>query len=576
MISFFRKFLIRTRLYTLLFLFALVLGWISWYANDTLDAIGLKFSSRTAAAFAGANDASRAAQAVLQLSIFLNEGGMSGEMYLEGLNEQMEKVLTHVKSYGTTIEDSQDKVNFENVQALLPKWRSGIDDIISGYRSGVDREALLKLLAKDLDVRIAMVDALVVLQDYNSEMSRLQNNALLQEADAAGDLCGIISMVSLAVFLFLGICIVFSITRPLRDFAVYTSHIAQTLDLSNDVPVKANDEIGGVSRAVQTLIRAVRTTLLEVSEVGGQVLEEAQSFAASAQETTASTEEVKAGADATAQKVQSFAQSVEEISQNVQQVAAGSHTTADRATQTADRVREAQMAGEAGSRAVGDTVKSIGHVAEESRLSAASVRELTVIAGQIQSFVTAIGQIADQTNLLALNAAIEAARAGEAGRGFAVVAEEVRKLAEESNGAAQNIAVLSQTISTNLEKAIVSAENNAEESRSAMTFTHTAQEDIRKIMEALHEIAAATQDMAAVSEEQAASSSEISRTVQGMTEYTHDMLQDTQSIGYQIGEVAKASESVAQGSEKLTSLTGILNERIERFKLTAIKALTEN
>ena len=574
MIALFRKFLIRTRLIALLVLFALVLGWISWYANSNLDKISSKFATQTEVAFLGVDSASRATEAVLQLSIFLNEGGMSDRMYLEGIAAQMEKAQNNIKIYESTVSDEQDKANYAHVQSLLPKWKAGIEEIVSKYKSGIDHAGLLQLLGKDLKDRIAMVDALVTLQNHNAEITQNQNRLLLQEADRAGKSCTAVSIVSAVLFIILGAGVVRSITQPLRAFAGYTRNVAENLDLSQDFPVRANDEIGGVSRAVQALIRSSREALLEISEVGTQLLEEAQNFAAAAQETTASTEEVKAGADATAQKVQSFAQSIEEINHNIGQVAAGSQTSAARAAQTAGQVQEARQAGEAGNQAVGNTVTAIAHVSEESRLSATNVRELTAIAGQIQNFVSTIGQIADQTNLLALNAAIEAARAGEAGRGFAVVAEEVRKLAEESNSAAQKIAVLSQTISRDLEKAIVSAENNAAESEGAMNLASKGQEDIAKIMNALKEISSATQDMVAVSEEQAATSTEISQTVRGMTERTHDMLQDTQGISYQIGEVAATSESVAEGSEKLNALAQTLNNQIDRFKLGTAPKIT--
>jgi methyl-accepting chemotaxis protein len=75
----------------------------------------------------------------------------------------------------------------------------------------------------------------------------------------------------------------------------------------------------------------------------------------------------------------------------------------------------------------------------------------------VSSFVSVIACIADQTNLLALNAAIEAARAGEVGRGFAVVAEAVRKLAEESARAAQNVNGIIAELQGNAQESIKAA-----------------------------------------------------------------------------------------------------------------------
>ena len=85
-------------------------------------------------------------------------------------------------------------------------------------------------------------------------------------------------------------------------------------------------------------------------------------------------------------------------------------------------------------------------VRDSSQAVTEAIRELAAKSDEIGAIVETITGIAGQTNLLALNAAIEAARAGEQGRGFAVVAEEVRKLAEESQKAAGEIAGLIETI----------------------------------------------------------------------------------------------------------------------------------
>ena len=80
------------------------------------------------------------------------------------------------------------------------------------------------------------------------------------------------------------------------------------------------------------------------------------------------------------------------------------------------------------------------------RTSAGQVKELARLSEPITDFIDLIKQISSQTNLLALNAAIEAARAGEHGRGFAVVAEEVRRLADSSSTAAEDVAKTVQFI----------------------------------------------------------------------------------------------------------------------------------
>src|SRR5438874_7286122 len=101
-----------------------------------------------------------------------------------------------------------------------------------------------------------------------------------------------------------------------------------------------------------------------------------------------------------------------------------------------------------------DVKQSVDRAANE-------IASLNTMVRDIQRFVTTVGQIADQTNLLALNAAIEAARAGEAGRGFAVVADEVRKLAEQSQKAADDIVQMTGKVTSRVTSSARAMESSA-------------------------------------------------------------------------------------------------------------------
>jgi len=123
-------------------------------------------------------------------------------------------------------------------------------------------------------------------------------------------------------------------------------------------------------------------------------------------------------------------------------------------------------------------IEMINHSVEVEGQFASKIHELANNARQIREVLSVIGDIADQTNLLALNAAIEAARAGEHGRGFAVVADEVRKLAERTQGSLTQTDVTISLIVSSIEEAAVEMEKNAKSIEKLGEKSHTVGERI--------------------------------------------------------------------------------------------------
>ncbi|MCL1909398.1 MAG: methyl-accepting chemotaxis protein, partial [Kiritimatiellaeota bacterium] len=144
----------------------------------------------------------------------------------------------------------------------------------------------------------------------------------------------------------------------------------------------------------------------------------------------------------------------EQSNAGIEEMSSGADTVATSATDSAAFIAQTTDASNKAIKTVHDVIDGMRNVDKNAKQSEAKTRQLVSSVENVSSFVSVITGIADQTNLLALNAAIEAARAGEVGRGFAVVAEEVRKLAEESAHAAQNVNDIIQELQTGAQESI--------------------------------------------------------------------------------------------------------------------------
>jgi len=289
------------------------------------------------------------------------------------------------------------------------------------------------------------------------------------------------------------------ILRPLSAVANRLNDIADgDGDLTKRIDYVANNQIGAVARAFNRFVDNLTPVIAQVRDAAG-------SMAQASRQLSFSAESLSRGTSDQASSVQQTTASLEQINGSIRQNADNSREMEQMATRGAKSI-------ETSSQAVAASVDAMRSIAEK---------------------ITIVEEIAYQTNLLALNAAIEAARAGEHGKGFAVVASEVRKLAERSQTAAQEIGSLS-----------LSTLNVAERSGEALTELLPS---IRKTAALVHEVATA-------SREQAAGVAQVNK---AMAEV--DSVTQRNAAGAE--ELASTADQMADFADSLTQLTG-------RFKIT--------
>lgn len=250
-----------------------------------------------------------------------------------------------------------------------------------------------------------------------------------------------------------------SISRPLVQLATQVDKAARERDLTLSVEQQRSDEIGRISRSIQSLFDVLCQTL-------GQVKESSRHSVATAGENATVSAQCRTEAERQLTEVGLVDRAISEGAHAMESISATLMELSDSVDGT---VRDTQE----GRTQVSEVAQRVSDLHQQVVQSGRSMTQLSSAADDIVAVVDTIQSVAEQTNLLALNAAIEAARAGEQGRGFAVVADEVRRLSANTHQATGEIQQLIDRLRNTVAE---TAEGLETEQRSAQLCLREARE----------------------------------------------------------------------------------------------------
>ena len=487
----------------------------------------------------------------------------------QDIDARVDTFNNNLANYEKTKLDPTEKEILPKLKSTLQEYKGSMSEVIALAMANENSKAYQLYTERAQKDAETFQKYITELAEYDAKTADKINTENDEDFTKAKTIFLGILLTALTIMLAFSRLIIKAITVPLGKIAAHLTYFADK-DFSNDVPQEflvRKDEFGKIAFAFNKVTESMRMLIRQMEESAEQLSAASEELTASAQQSAQVTtqvataiSEVAAGSGKQLSAIDDTSAVVEQMSAGIQQVAANTNNVAGTSDKTA-------VAAQEGNQAIETAVKQMNTIEQTVSKSATVVEKLGERSKEIGQIVDTISGIAGQTNLLALNAAIEAARAGEQGKGFAVVAEEVRKLAEQSQEAAKQIADLIGEIQAETETAVSAMQDGTKEVRKGSEVVNTAGKDFAAIATLVKEVSKEVQDISAAIQQMASGSQQIVDSVKSIDNISKNTAEHAQTVSAAAEEQSASMEQIAASSQSLAKMAETLQSAISHFKI---------